>query len=53
MKKIALLFLTAAVLLGISSCEEPPKKKEYKKTDRHYRDSYRGREDRNHQEKRW
>ncbi|NGX49358.1 MAG: hypothetical protein K940chlam5_00956 [Candidatus Anoxychlamydiales bacterium] len=54
MKKIALLFLTAAVLFGLNSCEEPPKKKEYKKTDRHYRDRYRGREDRNnHQEKRW
>ncbi len=54
MKKIALLFLTAAVLFGMTSCEELPKKKEHKKTDRNYRDRYRGREDRtSHQEKRW
>jgi len=53
MKKIILSFLIAAAFLGVSSCEEPPKKKETKKTDRHYRDNFRYREDRNHQEKRW
>ncbi len=55
MKKIAMLCLTAIVFIGISSCEEPPKKKdqEHKKIERQYKDRYKGREDRSHQKKRW
>lgn len=53
MKKFMLLLMSASILFAFSSCDEQQPSKDGTKKQKHYRDKYREKHDKDRQERRW